>query len=117
MLFRFSVTLTHLLLVEVTQHNPRIPTPEDSLYATEATKIHHYPPYWGLLVTMAVGSLFNVGLSMFNTVSLSTVKHHVKGLQVEIPNIEAQITAKAAPAYRTDGTRHSFGTEYAQRSP
>lgn len=44
-----------------------------------------------LTAAAAVGTLFSIGLSSVNTVSLTTVKRHVSELQAEIPSIRAQI--------------------------
>ena len=47
----------------------------------------------GALLTAAsvAGSLFSLGLSSYNTVSLTTIKRHVGELEAEIPHIRSQI--------------------------
>lgn len=44
-----------------------------------------------LAAAIMVGSLFSLGMSTYNTVSMSTVKRHIGELQSEIPQIRSQI--------------------------
>ena len=61
---------------------------------SELSGFKHRPKRFiaGLLTTAAVvGTIFNLGLSTVNAVSLSTVKRHVNELQAEIPEIREQV--------------------------
>lgn len=61
---------------------------------SELSGFKHRPKRFiaGLLTAAAVvGTIFNLGLSTVNAVSLSTVKRHVNELQDEIPEIREQV--------------------------
>lgn len=43
----------------------------------------------------AVGTLFNIGVTSVNAVSIATVRRHVNEIQEEIPQLREQLTAQS----------------------
>ncbi|XP_073672415.1 adhesion G protein-coupled receptor E3-like [Paramisgurnus dabryanus] len=75
-----------------------VPTSEDDCHTSRSQRQTKRPKrFLGALLgaAAAVGTLFNIGVTSVNAVSLATVRRHVNEIQEEIPQLREQLTAQS----------------------